>query len=466
MNLNKIIRTDEGKFKQLLNGSSINGHSYSDDNSYFVEHDFSKYLSISPDGTVKTDKWGELKFNDNIYINKDLTVDKLYFSEDIHIGSRKWDSKIEVKDEGGIDILAKSGDIQIKIGGQGIQYTGGANTKKFEVDNMICLSPGGTSNYIIGNSTLYIKADNAGIIDFDTTDAGIRYKAANWTEEFKQLYINSDKGVEINGNGGAVYIYAGTSENPQKLEVGSRGTSYIQFNKDGTSRYYGSPTFKGTTLFEKDSTFNKNVIIKNSLLVGNPIGENNIYGGIKLIDSVVLNEDKTLQSYTSKISHLTTNNELSDLAYWNHSTQKWVIPDYVSKTEDILLEPVHTKLSTSWLESFAASGQIANAIWKLSGENGLLNNIGVGSYLIQILHSTDADGGVYTGYFSYTTGQGTDEEIILHRAGNDLHKNKSQGGRIYAKIKYIQSIGTCLLLSASKEESDCTELTIKMKKLL
>ena len=140
------------------------------------------------------------------------------------------------------------------------------------------------------------------------------------------------------------------------------------------------------------------------------------------------------------------------------STLNGILGQYTKKEADIILQPIHTNIQSVWSGQFTST-EIPDAKWILSGESGLLKNLGIGSYLIQIIHSTDSDGGIYTGYFSYTTGSGTDEEIILHRSGN----NTTQ--RLYAKIKYINNT-TCLLLAAKEVESDCTELTIKMKKLL
>lgn len=140
------------------------------------------------------------------------------------------------------------------------------------------------------------------------------------------------------------------------------------------------------------------------------------------------------------------------------STLNGILDQYTKKEADVSFQPVHTNIQSVWSGQFTSTS-IPDAKWVLSGNNGLLKDLGTGSYLIQIIHSTDSDGGIYTGYFSYTTGSGTDEEIILHRSGN----NSTQ--RLYAKIKYINST-TCLLLAAKEKEDDCTELTIKMKKLL
>ena len=119
-----------------------------------------------------------------------------------------------------------------------------------------------------------------------------------------------------------------------------------------------------------------------------------------------------------------------------------------------IIQPVHTKITTNWADVQSDS----TAKWKLSGDNGYLKD-SYGSYLIQIEHPTDNDGGIYTGYFSYVGGGGTDEEIILHRSGNNSNK------RLFAKIKYIVD-SVYLLICSTSEESDCTELTIKLKKII
>lgn len=124
------------------------------------------------------------------------------------------------------------------------------------------------------------------------------------------------------------------------------------------------------------------------------------------------------------------------------------------------ISPVHTYIGTDWPVSI---GEKANNVYYagylLSSTSGALKTE-YGSYLIKIEHPTDADGGIYTGVFSYTAGSGTNEEIILHRSGN------TSTVRLFAKIKYISGTGTCLLLASTTEESDCTELTIKLMKLI
>ena len=61
------------------------------------------------------------------------------------------------------------------------------------------------------------------------------------------------------------------------------------------------------------------------------------------------------------------------------------------------------------------SSGINTACWLLS--NRLSSK---GSYLIQIEHSVDFDGGLYTGIFTYTyKGVGKNDEILLHRSRNN-----------------------------------------------
>ena len=73
-------------------------------------------------------------------------------------------------------------------------------------------------------------------------------------------------------------------------------------------------------------------------------------------------------------------------------------------------------IQKTWINpQTSGSSGINNACWLLS--NRLSSK---GSYLIQIEHSVDFGGGLYTGVFSYTSeGSGTNDEIILHRAGNN-----------------------------------------------
>ena len=122
---------------------------------------------------------------------------------------------------------------------------------------------------------------------------------------------------------------------------------------------------------------------------------------------------------------------------------------------DITFQPTHVNIQKTWTDP-QTSG-ISNACWLLS--NRLSSK---GSYLIQIEHSVDFDGGLYTGVFSYTSeGSGTNDEIILHRAGNNQNSTQC----LFARIKYISN-GVYLQICGTKEENDCTELTIKIKKLL
>ena len=122
---------------------------------------------------------------------------------------------------------------------------------------------------------------------------------------------------------------------------------------------------------------------------------------------------------------------------------------------DVTFQPTHVNIQKTWIGP-QTSG-INNACWLLS--NRLSSK---GSYLIQIEHSVDFDGGLYTGVFSYTSeGSGTNDEIILHRAGNNQNSTQC----LFARIKYISN-GVYLQICGTKEENDCTELTIKIKKLL
>lgn len=125
---------------------------------------------------------------------------------------------------------------------------------------------------------------------------------------------------------------------------------------------------------------------------------------------------------------------------------------------DVTFQPTHVNIQKIWTDPQTSSSSDANnACWLLS--NRLSSK---GSYLIQIEHSVDFDGGLYTGLFSYTSeGSGTNDEIILHRAGNNQNSTQC----LFARIKYISN-GVYLQICGTKEENDCTELTIKIKKLL
>ena len=122
---------------------------------------------------------------------------------------------------------------------------------------------------------------------------------------------------------------------------------------------------------------------------------------------------------------------------------------------DVTFQPTHVNIKKTW--TGPQTSGINTACWLLS--NRLSSK---GSYLIQIEHSVDFDGGLYTGVFSYTSeGSGTNDEIILHRAGNNQNSTQC----LFARIKYISN-GVYLQICGTKEENDCTELTIKIKKLL
>lgn len=227
----------------------------------------------------------------------------------------------------------------------------------------------------------------------------------------------------------------------------------------------GSASFSSTIVGNIQSADKVNKDLTIQLNGGNTEGANKfIFNGSEAITVDITPSNISAMS----TSHAANDITLNDISNWNSTFNS--IKDYVKKEADITLQPVHSCIQPGWpdLKSQGTShshggtqySNVPDAAWKLSGNDGLLKDTGDGSYLLQIVHTTDNDGAIYTGYFSYTTGKGTDEEIMLHRSGNISEQ------RLFAKIKYIESNGTYLLLSAIKEEGDCTELTINIKKLL
>ena len=121
--------------------------------------------------------------------------------------------------------------------------------------------------------------------------------------------------------------------------------------------------------------------------------------------------------------------------------------------------PEHLFIDDEWPDSPGIyQDNIYKACFCISDE---ANSLDEGSYMVQIKRSTDTDGGIYTGCFSYANVANVDEEIFLHRSGN-----YDSTERLYAKIKNYASYGIYLVLSANVKELDCTELTIKIRKLI
>lgn len=84
-----------------------------------------------------------------------------------------------------------------------------------------------------------------------------------------------------------------------------------------------------------------------------------------------------------------------------------------------------------------------------------------GSYLIQTVY----EGRMYTGYFSQIkNGQNTDDEILLHMAGNTETLADGTRGRLYLKVKSVNN-KPYLQASAAVAENNA-KLTIKFKKLI
>lgn len=124
-----------------------------------------------------------------------------------------------------------------------------------------------------------------------------------------------------------------------------------------------------------------------------------------------------------------------------------------------VLCPVKVYLNYDW--PITIKDERAN--WALDRDDILGDDYG--SYMIQISNNFNGDVSTYTGCFSYTMGDGTDEEIVLHRSGN------KSGHRIFAKIKYMEDANAkghpYLLLCCSKADGTYTEdLTITFKRII
>ncbi|MGN1318180.1 MAG: DUF6273 domain-containing protein [Lachnospirales bacterium] len=171
--------------------------------------------------------------------NRDVIVGKLYFRKN----SDEDYALCEMGSETGIRILnniEKNSDWFIKLGEgkasdeikNGIQYE---NTGEFIVknknDDIIRLTQkSGTSNIIKGNETLKI-ASSDGQISFDNEDAGIDYTKSQWSENFKQLNITTEKGVNIQAKDNS-YFQSGE----KKLVIGNDFNS-VEFRTDGVAKF-------------------------------------------------------------------------------------------------------------------------------------------------------------------------------------------------------------------------------------
>ncbi|GEM_PF-5821529 len=156
---------------------------------------------------------------------------------------------IDIDPETGIRMLnnmPKDRDWYIKIGQgdekgdvrYGIMYRSGSGDFWIMCGDspIMCLTPNkaGTDNVINGNETLTINAGNGGYISFGTANAGINYTAATWTNNLKQLDINTSKGVNIQANNNS-YFQSGE----KKLVLGN-DFNQIEFRTDGIAKFKGT----------------------------------------------------------------------------------------------------------------------------------------------------------------------------------------------------------------------------------
>lgn len=173
------------------------------------------------------------------FSDMDVKVGRLYFrnnnNEDYAV--------VDINSEAGIRILNninKNSDWFIKIGDgkatgeidNGIQFK---NTGEFIVknkdNNIIRLTQKrGAENVIRGNENLKIYGGE-GLIDFDSESAGITYNKAEWNENFKQLNINLEKGVNIQAQNNSCFI-----SGEKKLVVGNDFNN-VEFRTDGVAAF-------------------------------------------------------------------------------------------------------------------------------------------------------------------------------------------------------------------------------------
>ncbi len=170
---------------------------------------------------------------------KEIRADKIIFCEDDdgNIGF------IEIGDKTGIRILNnvdKNSDWFIRIGDgepaeevkNGIQFenTGEFIVKNEKADIIRLTQKKGAENIIKGNETLKIVSDDS-YISFDSESAGITYTEAEWNDNFKQLNINTEKGVNIQANNNS-YFQSGE----KKLVIGNDFNT-VEFRTDGVAKF-------------------------------------------------------------------------------------------------------------------------------------------------------------------------------------------------------------------------------------
>ena len=126
-------------------------------------------------------------------------------------------------------------------------------------------------------------------------------------------------------------------------------------------------------------------------------------------------------------------------------------------------------INDGWIINYSpTSVTFSNGAWVNSGINfSNYTAMTTGSYLLLL----DDGGTYYTGVFSYYNGNiNTDEEILLHAAGNrtiyvdkDIHGRENKPGVLYAKLKSSGSAPALYL--AHSHSVTLKSITIKIKKL-
>ena len=126
-------------------------------------------------------------------------------------------------------------------------------------------------------------------------------------------------------------------------------------------------------------------------------------------------------------------------------------------------------INDGWIVNYSPTNvTFSNGAWVNSGINfSNYTAMTTGSYLLLL----DDGGTYYTGVFSYYNGNiNTDEEILLHAAGNrtiyvdkDIHGRENKPGVLYAKLKSSGSAPALYL--AHSHSVTLKTITIKIKKL-
>ena len=185
--------------------------------------------------------------------NEDKYCDFKITTDSIRI--RNTDTDFQINEHTGIRCVTNTGEprdtgFTVKIGRgnyeddniDGIYYKNGYGvtignmfSKGFENAHILSLTPEkeGMANYIKANETFYIKTSNDGWIDFRSSGAGITYKSATWEDNYKQLNVNTEKGINMQANDNSYWFV-----NAEKKAVYGNKLNKLEFRaNDGTAKF-------------------------------------------------------------------------------------------------------------------------------------------------------------------------------------------------------------------------------------